>query len=40
MLRSAGFEIIARPEEEVFFCRPASGEPRLEVPLLQRGVND
>ena len=35
MLRSAGFEILDRPEEEVFVCRP-SGEPRLEVPLLQR----
>jgi tRNA (mo5U34)-methyltransferase len=35
MLRSAGFEILDRPEEEVFVCRP-SGEPRLEVPMLQR----
>ena len=36
MLRSAGFEILDRPEEEVFVCRPA-GESRLEVPLLQVG---
>jgi tRNA (mo5U34)-methyltransferase len=35
MLRSAGFDILDRPEEEVFVCRP-SGESRLEVPLLQR----
>jgi tRNA (mo5U34)-methyltransferase len=35
MLRSAGFEILDRPEEEVFVCRP-SGEARLEVPLLQK----
>lgn len=35
MLRSAGFEILDRPEEEVFVCSP-SGEPRLEVPLLQK----
>jgi tRNA (mo5U34)-methyltransferase len=35
MLRSAGFEILDRPEEEVFICRP-NGESRLEVPLLQR----
>jgi tRNA (mo5U34)-methyltransferase len=35
MLRSAGFEILDRPEEEVFVCRPG-GESRLEVPLLQR----
>jgi tRNA (mo5U34)-methyltransferase len=34
MLRSAGFEILDRPEEEVFVCRPV-GEPRLEVQLLQ-----
>jgi tRNA (mo5U34)-methyltransferase len=41
MLRSAGFEIAARPEEEVFICRrrdsrleqPAHGE---EVPWLKR----
>jgi tRNA (mo5U34)-methyltransferase len=25
MLRSAGFEILARPETEVFLCRPAAG---------------
>ena len=35
MLRSAGFEVVDQPEEEVFVCKP-SGEPRLEVPLLQR----
>jgi tRNA (mo5U34)-methyltransferase len=35
MLRSAGFDILDQPEEEVFVCRP-SREPRLEVPLLQR----
>ena len=35
MLRSAGFEILSRPEDEVFVCRPI-GEARLEVPLLQR----
>jgi tRNA (mo5U34)-methyltransferase len=35
MLRSAGFDVLDRPEEEVFVCKP-SGEPRLEVPLLQR----
>lgn len=35
MLRSAGFDILDRPEEEVFVCRP-SGTPRLEVSLLQR----
>jgi len=35
MLRSAGFDILDQPEEEVFVCKP-TGEPRLEVPLLQR----
>jgi tRNA (mo5U34)-methyltransferase len=41
MLRSAGFEIVGRPEEEVFLCRPTSGPSPLEVPMLQRGgVND
>jgi tRNA (mo5U34)-methyltransferase len=40
MLRSAGFEIISRPEEEVFLCRPASGPSGLEMPMLQRGVHD
>lgn len=35
MLRSAGFDIVAHPEEEVFLCRPC-GEPRLEAPLLNR----
>jgi tRNA (mo5U34)-methyltransferase len=40
MLRSAGFEIIARPEEEVFLCRPTSGQSPLEVPMLQRGTHD
>jgi tRNA (mo5U34)-methyltransferase len=32
MLRSAGFEIIARPEEEVFICR------RQELPGGSRAV--
>jgi hypothetical protein len=36
MLRSAGFEILDRPEDEVFVCRPAGGISRLEVPLLKR----
>jgi tRNA (mo5U34)-methyltransferase len=35
MLRSAGFDILDTPEEEVFVCKPI-GESRLEVPLLQR----
>jgi tRNA (mo5U34)-methyltransferase len=35
MLRSAGFEIVDHPEEEVFICRP-SGTSRLEVPLLEQ----
>jgi tRNA (mo5U34)-methyltransferase len=35
MLRSAGFDILDMPEEEVFVCKPI-GESRLEVPLLQR----
>ncbi|HLJ17468.1 MAG TPA: TIGR04290 family methyltransferase [Bryobacteraceae bacterium] len=30
MLRSAGFEIIAHPEEEVFLCRPRG--PHVETP--------
>ena len=28
MLRSAGFEIVAHPEEEVFVCRRADGPPQ------------
>jgi tRNA (mo5U34)-methyltransferase len=40
MLRSAGFEIIDHPEEEVFLCRPTRTESLLEVPLLQRGLDD
>jgi tRNA (mo5U34)-methyltransferase len=39
MLRSAGFDTIAQPEEEVFVCRP-SGTPMLDVPLLDRGLHD
>jgi tRNA (mo5U34)-methyltransferase len=26
MLRSAGFDIVAQPEEEVFICRRAAGD--------------
>jgi tRNA (mo5U34)-methyltransferase len=38
MLRSAGFEITAHPEDEVFVCQPASGEARRheELPWLKR----
>jgi tRNA (mo5U34)-methyltransferase len=39
MLRSAGFEIVGHPEEEVFLCRPTSAVSALELPLLQRGVH-
>jgi tRNA (mo5U34)-methyltransferase len=40
MLRSAGFEILDRPEEEVFVCRPVDGVSRLEAPLLKRERHD
>jgi tRNA (mo5U34)-methyltransferase len=39
MLRSAGFAILDRPEDEVFVCRPVPGVSRLEVPLLERGAS-
>jgi tRNA (mo5U34)-methyltransferase len=32
MLRSAGFEIIANPDREVFICRPSAERPRWELP--------
>ena len=38
MIRSAGFEIVDHPEEEVFLCRPTGVTSRLEAPLL-RGAN-
>jgi tRNA (mo5U34)-methyltransferase len=39
MLRSAGFDIIEHPEEEVFLCRPGAGGSMLEARLLQRSTN-
>ncbi|MDX8528967.1 TIGR04290 family methyltransferase [Mesorhizobium sp. MSK_1335] len=40
MLRSAGFEILLRPEDEVYFCR-ASGEPTGESAVYpSKGQND
>jgi tRNA (mo5U34)-methyltransferase len=41
MLRSAGFEILANPEDEVFICRPAEAlppgrGPDEELPWLKR----
>jgi tRNA (mo5U34)-methyltransferase len=40
MLRSAGFEILLHPEDEVYFCR-AAGEPAGEGAVYPvKGRND